>query len=173
MSPRPAFAPLALALACALPVLPARATTTPATDAVTPVTADDEAARKSPELEKVQVVGARSPYIVDNLYLMDASAVSQQVAAAFGSQPTIGEVSASPRDVQPLSGEALAVALLVQNPKWSNTRIAAACGCNRTTLNTWPKFMAAREMQKRNKDAIPRGRKDAKTGDLEAWDSDT
>src|SRR4249919_1826356 len=57
----PTVAPLALALAYALASAPM-----PALAADPAATADEEAARKSPELEKVQVVGARSTYIVDS-----------------------------------------------------------------------------------------------------------
>src|SRR4249919_1577385 len=57
----PTVAPLALALAYALASAPM-----PALAADPAATADEEAARKSPELEKVQVVGARAAYTVDN-----------------------------------------------------------------------------------------------------------
>ncbi|MGD0786128.1 MAG: hypothetical protein ABR969_09995 [Sedimentisphaerales bacterium] len=72
-----------------------------------------------------------------------------------------------------LTGEALALAMLVQHPDWSDTKIAKAVGVSRTTLYDWPKFKKAKEALKQGKNDIPRGSKNGETGDIEAWDDKT
>jgi hypothetical protein len=71
-----------------------------------------------------------------------------------------------------LTGEAQAVALLVQHPEWSDSQIADAIGCARTSLYRWPKFTISRAALQEGRGDIATGRKDADTGDLEAWDED-
>jgi hypothetical protein len=71
-----------------------------------------------------------------------------------------------------LTGEAQAVALLVQHPEWSDSQIADAVGCARTSLYRWPKFTISRAALQQGRREIVTGRKDAETGDLEAWDQD-
>ncbi len=68
-----------------------------------------------------------------------------------------------------LTGEAKALALLVQHDGWTDTQIAAAVPCSRQTLYKWPRFKAARAAQKSGKENLPTGRKDAETGNLDAW----
>lgn len=55
-------------------------------------------------------------------------------------------VDAEPEEV--LSGEAKAVAILMDHPEWSDSRIAAEVPCHRSTLYTWPKYVAARKAMK-------------------------
>ncbi|MFG0242999.1 MAG: hypothetical protein ACF8R9_09455 [Phycisphaerales bacterium JB054] len=69
-----------------------------------------------------------------------------------------------------LQKEALAVALLVQHPEWTNSQIAEAVGCARTSLNRWPRFVLARAALRSDRAGLPRGCKDE--GDLEAWDDE-
>jgi len=71
-----------------------------------------------------------------------------------------------------MSKEALALALLVEHPEWSNTRIAKEIGVNRRSLYRWPRFRAARDTLKQGKGDLPRGRKDGETGTVEAWTSE-
>jgi len=71
------------------------------------------------------------------------------------------------------TGEALALAMLVDHPDWTDTRIALAVGVNRTTLYDWPNFKKAKEALKQGKKELPRGSKNGKTGDMEAWEADT
>ncbi len=47
--------------------------------------------------------------------------------------------------VSGLSGEELALAVLVSHPEWSDTAIAKHVGCGRTSLYRWPRYVAARE----------------------------
>lgn len=68
------------------------------------------------------------------------------------------------------SKEALALAVLADHPDWSDTKIADAAGCNRTTLYTFRKFMAAREILREGRNNRPRGRK-LSNGTIEAWDN--
>ncbi len=71
------------------------------------------------------------------------------------------------------TGEALALAMLVEHSDWSDTNIAKAVGVNRTTLYDWPNFKKAKEALKQGKKKYPRGSKNGKTGDMEAWESET
>lgn len=71
-----------------------------------------------------------------------------------------------------LQKEALAVALLVQHPDWTNSKIADAVGCARTSLNRWPRFKLARAALQSGRPNLPRGQKDDETGDIEAWDDE-
>jgi hypothetical protein len=70
-----------------------------------------------------------------------------------------------------VSAEANAIAILIDNPEWSNTRIAKEAGIYRTTLYDFPKFMEARRLQKEEgKKSLPGGSKDGETGTMEAWE---
>jgi len=70
-----------------------------------------------------------------------------------------------------VSAEAKAVAILIDNPDWSDTRIAGEAGINRTTLYKFPKFREGRRLLKeQGKKSLPSGSKDGETGDMEAWE---
>ena len=69
------------------------------------------------------------------------------------------------------SKETLALAVLADHPDWSDTKIAKKAGCNRTTLYTFEKFMAAREILREGKNDLPRGSK-FPDEDMEAWDNE-
>jgi hypothetical protein len=71
-----------------------------------------------------------------------------------------------------LNVEAKAMAVLVQHPEWSVTRIAQEVDCNRQHLYRLPLFMKARAALKAGRGDIPRGTKDGATGDIEAWDDE-
>jgi len=95
----------------------------------------------------------------------------------LGSDKSDGELQRgkSPRkpkhpnsDSEELTGEAKALALLVQHPEWSNVKIAKEVPCSRTTLYTWQKFVAAREALSQGRRQMPRGTKDD-DHNLEAW----
>jgi len=68
-----------------------------------------------------------------------------------------------------LTGEAKALALLVEHPDWTDTDIAKAIGVNRTTLYKWGKFKKAKEALKQGKNKYPRGSKNGESGEIEAW----
>jgi DNA-binding XRE family transcriptional regulator len=68
------------------------------------------------------------------------------------------------------TGEALALAMLVKYPDWTDKKIAKAIGVSRTTLYDWPNFRKAKETLKQGKNDLPNGSKDGETGDMEAWD---
>lgn|GEM_PF-1500205 len=65
-----------------------------------------------------------------------------------------------------------ALALLVNHPDWTDTRIAGAVGVHRTTLYKpkWRTFQRAREAILSGRDELPSGSKSGRTGLLEAWD---
>ena len=69
-----------------------------------------------------------------------------------------------------LTGEPLALAMLVEHPDWSDTKIAKAVGVNRTTLYDWPNFKKAKEALKQGQNDLPKGSKNSETGNMEAWD---
>jgi DNA-binding transcriptional regulator YiaG len=68
------------------------------------------------------------------------------------------------------TGEPLALAMLVKHPDWSDTKIAKYIGVSRTTLYDWPNFKKAKDALKQGKTDLPRGSKNAETGDIEAWE---
>lgn len=86
----------------------------------------------------------------------DAPLVSPAVAAV------------TPDDAAVLKPEDKALALLMRNPTWGVAQIAKAMGVSRTTPYDWPTFMAARELLKQGKAAMPSGKVDG-DGSLEAW----
>jgi hypothetical protein len=72
-----------------------------------------------------------------------------------------------------LSLESRALAMLVEHPDWSNTRIATALGCSRTSLHRLEKFKAARALVKaQGNAAMPKGEKQANKA-MDAWDTDS
>jgi hypothetical protein len=71
------------------------------------------------------------------------------------------------------TGEALALAMLVDHPDWSDTKIAKAIGVNRTTLYDWQNFKKAKEALKQGKNEFPKGSKNGKTGNMQAWEANT
>ena len=73
-----------------------------------------------------------------------------------------------------LTAEEKALALLVNNPKLSDTQIATAVGVNRTTLYkpNWWRYRNARKALKSGRDDLARGSKDRDTGRIEAWKAD-
>ena len=98
--------------------------------------------------------------------IIDAGTVEGEPAA----RPLDAEGGGENRNKQQeeLTGEAKALALLVQHPEWTDTAIAEAVPCSRTTLYDWPKYMAAREALRQGRGQKPRGTRDA-DGNLEAW----
>ena len=54
---------------------------------------------------------------------------------------------------------------------WTDTDIAKKAGCSRTTLYTFERFMAAREILRNGRDNGPRGRKLPDKG-IEAWEEE-
>jgi len=77
-----------------------------------------------------------------------------------------------PQKKDGLTGEALALAMLVEHPDWPDKKIAEAVGVNRTTLYNWPNFKKAKEALKQGKKKFPKGSKNGETGDMEAWEDD-
>lgn len=69
-----------------------------------------------------------------------------------------------------LTGEAKALAMLVEHPDWPDTKIAKAVGVNRTTLYDWPNFKKAKEALKQGQNDLAKGSKNGETGNMEAWD---
>ena len=69
-----------------------------------------------------------------------------------------------------LTGEAKALAILVEHPEWTDKKIAEAIGVSRTTLYDWSKFKKAKEALNQGKNRFPHGSKDGETGDIEAWE---
>ncbi len=69
-----------------------------------------------------------------------------------------------------MSKRALALATLIQHPDWTDTQIAEAVGCNRTSLYKMPDFVKARKILKQAKSDIPRGEKNGEDGTVDAWD---
>ena len=95
-------------------------------------------------------------------------AVVKQIVAE-GGQTTSGK----PENTQNgniLTGEPLALGMLLKHPDWPDTKIATAIGVSRTTLYDWPNFKKAKEALKQGKNNLPKGSKNGETGDMEAWD---
>jgi hypothetical protein len=94
---------------------------------------------------------------------MRARYVAREVAAVLPNP-----IAKTPADE--LSIEARAIAVLVEHPGWSVTKIAKHVGCSRQTLYDYELFKRARAALQASRADLPTGFKDAETGDLEAWD---
>jgi hypothetical protein len=70
-----------------------------------------------------------------------------------------------------LSKEAVALAVLQSHPEWTDTQIATAAGCSRTSLYRWPLYQQAREILATGKASRPHGSK-SKDGHIDAWAAD-
>ncbi len=92
-------------------------------------------------------------------------AIEQGGKPAPSSEPTDNTAS---DEGETVSMEAMALATLADHPEWSDTQIAKAVGCSRTSLYRWPKFVKSQEILKAGKDTMPHGEKTA-DGDFEAW----
>jgi len=68
------------------------------------------------------------------------------------------------------SVESRALAILVEHPEWTVSKIAAAVGCSRAHMYKMSRFVAARWQLKSGKSRFPRGTKDVRTGRVEASD---
>ncbi len=128
---------------------------------------------------KPQPVPFDSPYVRACLQLEYAALAEPETAACAGGEKPADlmlseEVPQRPppsgAKTEQLRGESKALALLLEHQEWTDTRIAEECGCHRTTLYKWKKFTSARAMMKEERNSLPRGQKDAHTGDLEAWE---
>jgi AraC-like DNA-binding protein len=62
-----------------------------------------------------------------------------------------------------LSKRAVAMALLIQNPEWSDSDIAKAAGCSRAYLYQIPQYVAAREAMKGGRDKYGERQHDAES----------
>lgn len=69
----------------------------------------------------------------------------------------------------PIAKEALAIGYLSQHPDWTDTKIAAAVGVNRTTLYDWKTYKAARAALRNARQDTSKGYR-TKEGKLEAFD---
>jgi len=65
---------------------------------------------------------------------------------------------------------AMALRMITSGEKLSIVMIAKTLGCQRSFLYRCPKFQAFIKAQKNGRESLPRGRKDRKTRELEAWD---
>jgi hypothetical protein len=84
---------------------------------------------------------------------------------------TQAETGDKPKDT--MSKEARALAVLQDHPGWTNVQIANVAGVHPKTLSSqkrMPNFIRARAILKTGKLDIPKGSKDAETGDIEAWE---
>lgn len=92
-------------------------------------------------------------------------ALHRQLEARFvgGTPPPAGGEGdgAATAGLPPLQKGTLAVALLLEHPDWTDVRIAAAVGCDRTTLYRNPRFQKARALQRLGKGRVTRGSKSA------------
>jgi len=91
-----------------------------------------------------------------------------------GAPSAAAQAKAAGDDSEPLATpdkETLALVALHKHPDWTNRKIAEAVGCNRTTLYTFKRFMAAREILKQGKNDLPRGSKYPEEN-IEAWDNE-
>lgn len=75
------------------------------------------------------------PFIEGHLLRMKDAAATLAAEGAKPAEPV----------ADGLTGEEKALALLVGNPTWSDTAIARAVPCGRTSLYRWPRYVAARE----------------------------
>jgi len=80
-----------------------------------------------------------------------------------------GASGAIPGNKSEMTGEARAMAVLIDHPDWTNKKIAKEIGINSRSLSRYKKFKAARDFAKEaGKDVLPKGHR-AADGDLEAY----
>ncbi len=81
----------------------------------------------------------------------------------------------TPLDMSLMTSESIVLAVYADDPDLSMTEIAKRAGVNRTSLYRMDKFMSVRKMREKEeansrKDAKPKGEKNGKTGEIEAWE---
>lgn len=100
----------------------------------------------------------------------DIQLLAQRVMA-LANIDAVDPVPLNPATARPstnsLSGEAKALALLVEHPDWTDKQIADAVPCSRTSLYRWDRYRAARKAT--GGEIPPSGEKSA-DGSVEAWD---
>ena len=104
----------------------------------------------------------------------DAAPSGNGTAATNGRAPEApAELTATAPQSETVENRALAMALrmITSGEKLSIVTIAKTLGCQRSFLYRCPKFQAFIKAQKNGRESLPRGRKDRKTRELEAWDS--
>ena len=104
----------------------------------------------------------------------DAAPSGNGTAATNGRAPEASaELTATAPQSETVENRALAMALrmITSGEKLSIVTIAKTLGCQRSFLYRCPKFQAFIKAQKDRRGSLPRGRKDRKTRELEAWDS--
>jgi hypothetical protein len=111
-------------------------------------------------------------------YAIEAGLRSLVGSAVVSTPTTLSTIPANPNagvlcqagQTPPPSKKALALAVLIDHPDWSDKAIAQAIGVSRTTLYDWKAYKSAREMLKRARSEMPRDfiKRD---GGLEAWDA--
>ena len=75
-----------------------------------------------------------------------------------------------PDDRTKLTGEALALATIVQYPEWTDIQVAKHIGYSRTSLYRWPRYREAKASLRASRADHPRGTRDGETGSIEAWE---
>lgn len=107
--------------------------------------------------------------------LLDLRGAFERVKERYETQtdtklPDEAATTADSEAIRNLKGEERALALLVSHPEWTNTEVAKAVPCNRTTLYKWKNYRKARKALEQSRQSMPGGSKDAETGHIEAWD---
>ena len=128
-----------------------------APDTKTPAAVPDTSPDQSPgNGGNIYITGgpAGSPPLI-----IDGGQGGVTITGGPGGSLVIQAPAASPVDVPGASKEAIALAVLADHPDWSDDKIAKAAGCHRSTLYTFGKFMAAKEILKKGKAAIAHGSK--------------
>jgi hypothetical protein len=106
--------------------------------------------------------------VIERLACSDAPIAIREATAATGES---GDDARSADDAEKASLEARALAMLVDHPDWSDTRIADTLGCNRGSLYRLEKYKAARQQMKLDgTGSTAHGSK--ADGRLEAWDAE-
>lgn len=122
-------------------------------------------------------------YVRNNLSIMadiveaESAQALANVAADTGNGSAAGLTPMGNRQDPLPTGDSLgteekALAVLLQHPTWSKTQIAKVMGRSRSTLYRCKRFMAAYAHLREERSELPRGDKDAETGDIEAWNAD-
>ena len=115
---------------------------------------------KRQALRLVEILERSMPYL-------GSKTAKEHIKNDLASTKRIGEKT----KLQPpkLSAKAKVLALWVEHPDWSDTKIAKAAGINRTTLYDYIEFKKLRAGQQQDKNRIRRGIKD-RDGNIEVMD---
>jgi hypothetical protein len=97
-----------------------------------------------------------------------ADEYERTIASMPASRGPVSETS-SPRRMNKFLKQDQVTRTLRQHPEWTDTQIAKAAGCARSSLYRMKDFKAVRALLATEREQLPKGSKNGDTGEVEAW----